>query len=336
MNLHDLNLALRAFHFLRPFWLLALIPLWAMAFVQARRRLADGNWSKIIDPELLQELRLEDDNLGAASSPWLWLALAWTLAAVSLAGPSWRHDMSTGYRAAAAWVVVLDLSPSMAATDVSPNRVTRARYAIDDLLGAARDASVGLIAFSDEPYVVAPLTEDVGNLRALLPPLAPDIMPTPGDNLAPALDQAGQLLKKTASRDERVIVLTDGSADSAAASAAALRLKSQGITVDVIGVGTASGTPPGGTTKHDAQGQPMVARLETDRLRQLAVAGGGTYADLPALPGLISQLQAATEPVDERVAAHSDIHIEHWQDSGFWMLPALLLLVAALSRRGWL
>ncbi|WP_312632366.1 vWA domain-containing protein, partial [Mammaliicoccus sciuri] len=87
-------------------------------------------------------------------------------------------------------VVVLDLSPSMAAADLQPDRVTRARYAIDDLLGAARDARVGLVAFSDEPYTVSPLTDDVATVRALSQPLAPGIMPSAGDQLAPALRQA--------------------------------------------------------------------------------------------------------------------------------------------------
>src|SRR3546814_3900448 len=85
----------------------------------------------------------------------------------------------------------------MAARDLSPDRVTRARYALDDLLGAAHGARVALIAFSDEAYTVTPLTDDVATVRTLLPPLAPDIMPTPGDQLAPALAQAGKLLGRS-------------------------------------------------------------------------------------------------------------------------------------------
>jgi Ca-activated chloride channel family protein len=72
-----------------------------------------------------------------------------------------------------------------------------------------------------------------------------------------------------------------------------------------------------------------------DRLQQLAAAGGGDYVDLADLPRLIGRLQIRGQRADG-AAATQDIHIEHWRDAGVWLLPLLLLLAAALSRRGWL
>jgi Ca-activated chloride channel family protein len=333
----DLSAAMHAFHFLRPAWLLALPPLWGLAVWLARRRARDGNWAGLIDPELLPGLRLSGGEAVASASPWPWLALAWTLAPLALAGPSWQKDVTPGYRGTAAWVLVLDLSPSMSATDLQPNRVTRARYAIDDLLGAARDARVGLVAFSDEAYTVTPLTDDVATVRALLPPLAPDIMPSPGDRLGPALQQAGKLLQQAGGKDQWVIVLTDGFADPAAAFTAAAQLRSAGVTLDVVGIGTTGGAPLSGAGgfSQDAQGHTLMTRLDPDRLRQLAAAGGGDYADLDGLPGLIGTLQARRETPGGAVAG-PDIQVEHWREAGIWLLPGILLLSAALSRRGWL
>ncbi len=334
----ELSAALHAFHFLRPVWLLALPPLWGLVLWLARRRAGEGSWSRLIDPELFTALRLESGSGVARASPWPWLALTWTLALLALAGPSWQQDVATGYRAPAAWVLVLDLSPSMAAVDLTPDRVTRARYALDDLLGAARDARVGLVVFSDEPYTVSPLTEDVATVRALLPPLAPEIMPSAGDNLAPALRQAGQLLQQAGARDERVILLSDGFADPAAAFSAAEQLKSHGVRLSVVAVGTRGGAPlraAGGGFAQDAQGRTAMTHLDVDRLQQLAAAGGGDYVDLADLPRLISRLQIRSERADG-AAATQDIYIEHWRDAGVWLLPLLLLLAAALSRRGWL
>jgi Ca-activated chloride channel homolog len=330
--------ALHSFHFLRPAWLLALPVLWALCAWLARRRRSRGDWSGLIDAQLLPALRLESGGGNAGASPWPWLGLAWTVAVLALAGPSWQHDAATGYRAPAAWVVVLDLSPSMAGTDLSPNRATRARYAIDDLLGAAHDARVGLVVFSDEPYTVTPLTDDVATVRALLPPLAPDIMPSAGDNLAPALKQAGQLLQQAGARDERVIVVTDGFADPAAALTEAQKLRAQGVKLSVVGVGTAGGAPlreAGGGFAQDAGGQTLMSRLDPAPLRQLASAGGGDYSDIAGLPQLAGELQAHDESAAGATATQ-DIHIEHWRDAGVWLLPALLLLGALLSRRGWL
>jgi Ca-activated chloride channel family protein len=325
-------------HFLRPVWLLGLPVIWGWVFWLARRRDRNGNWANLIDPELLPGLRLAAGTGTNARSPWPWLVLAWTLALLALSGPAWQRDATAAWRAPAAWVLLLDLSPSMTASDVAPNRVTRARYAIDDLLAAARDARVGLVAFGDEAFTVTPLTEDVATVRALLPSLAPDIMPSPGDNLAPALDQAAKLLRQTGQKHGQIVLLSDGFADPAAAFAAAQHLHDQGTTLNVVGIGSAAGAPltkPGGGLALDAQGQPRVVRLDTDRLRQLAASGGGRYVDLADLPSLISGLQAGTGRSDGATGV-AGIEVAHWRDAGIWLLPVLLLLAAFLGRRGWL
>ncbi|MGH8504397.1 MAG: vWA domain-containing protein [Stenotrophobium sp.] len=334
----DLSATQHAFHFLRPYWLLVLLPCWGLALWLARRRRQQGNWTRLIDAELLPALRLESAHGAAAVSPWPWLVLAWSLAALALAGPSWQHDVAPGYRAAPAWVLVLDLSPSMTAADVTPDRATRARYALDDLLSAAHDARVGLVVFSDEAYTVTPLTDDVATVRALLPPLAPGIMPAAGDNLAPALQRAGQLLKRAGAREPCVIVLTDGFADPAAAFADAQKLKAGGVALSVVGIGTVRGAPLRGADggfAENAQKQTVMTRLDVDRLRQLAASGGGDYFDLAQLPQLIGELQAHDARASGAARVH-DIHLQHWRDAGVWLLPVLLLLAAGLSRRGWL
>jgi len=328
---------LHAFHFLRPAWLAALPLLLGMGLWRERRRGRDGDWSRFIDAQLLPALRLESGG-SSRMRPWPWLALAWSLAVLALAGPSWEQDRSVAYRAPAAWVFVLDLSPSMAAKDVAPDRVTRARFALDDLLGAARDARVGLVAFSDEPYTVTPLTQDAATVQALLPPLTPQIMPTPGDHLAPALEQAAKLLKPAGAKDQRIVVLTDGFDDPSAAFAAAAMLRSHGATVSVVGVGTSGGAPvrnAAGRFETDAQGRPVLAVLDVEQLRQLAATGGGHYVDIADLPRLIADLQATPQTPDDAVATPG-IQLTHWRDAGAWLLPLLLLSAALLARRNWL
>jgi Ca-activated chloride channel family protein len=339
---------LHDFHFLRPLWLLALPLLWALVFWLARRSMRSADWSNVIDADLLPALRLDghDDGLdkdGGRSRrkqqhPWPWLALAWSLAVLALAGPSWQQTAAPAYRASSAWVLVLDLSPSMAAADLAPNRAARARYAIDDLLSAAHDARVGLVAFSDEPYTVTPLTQDVATVRALLPSLSPDIMPSPGDHLTPALEQAQKLLQASGAADQHIVVLSDGFDDPAAALKLASTLKGQGIAVSVIGTGTAGGAPVRDANGHftqDAQGRPVLARLDVDVLRQLAQAGGGAYADVGNLTGLIGGLQPLPQRSGETLAAQGTT-VPQWRDAGAFLLPLLLLLVALLTRRNWL
>lgn len=334
----DLMAALHDFHFLRPAWLAALPVLWGLAFWLARRRARAGNWVHVIDPDLLASLRLEAAGAGRTHGPWPLLALAWTGAVIALAGPAWERDPAPAFRTPGAWVVVLDLSPSMASTDVSPDRVTRARYAIDDLLSAARDARVALVVFGAEPYTVTPLTNDVATVRTLLQPLAPGILPVQGDELAPALKEAGRLLERTAARNAHVIVLTDGFEDPAAAFGAAHDLRSRGASVDVIGIGTRQGAPVRGTDggfDENAQGRPVLARLDVDRLKRLASTGGGEYVGLDGLRRLAGDLRTRPDATDA-AAAVSGVHVQTWHDAGAWLPPVVVLLAAALARRGWL
>jgi Ca-activated chloride channel family protein len=332
----------QAFHFLRPQWLLALPPLWALVVWLARRQARSEDWSGVIDADLLPALQLSGVDTGTQAvrpaRPWPWLALVWTLAVLALAGPSWQQDSTAAYRAPAAWVLVLDLSPSMAAADLAPNRVTRARYALDDVLGAARDARVGLVAFSDEPYTVTPLTQDVATVRALMPALAPDMMPSAGDHLAPALAQAQKMLAASGTQDQHIIVATDGFDDPAAALRLASSLKAQGVSVSVIGVGTPGGAPlrqANGSFAKDAQGQPQLARLNPEPLQQLATLGGGRYVEASSVPALLADLQTTHQGPGEAQAA-TGVEVAHWRDAGAYLLPGLLLLAALLTRRRWL
>src|ERR1044071_5937668 len=101
---------LRAFHFLQPAWLFALVPLGALLAWFALRRARAGSWSQVIDSDLLPALRLEGEQHGSA--PWWVFAAVWTLAVVALAGPAWQRLQTPAFRAPQDWVVLLDLSPS--------------------------------------------------------------------------------------------------------------------------------------------------------------------------------------------------------------------------------
>ncbi|HEY0342666.1 MAG TPA: VWA domain-containing protein, partial [Steroidobacteraceae bacterium] len=299
----------------------------------------DGAWSRVMDADLLPLLRMSEKRRG--QSPWLLVGMIWSLAVLALAGPAWSHLETPAFRSQSAWVLVLYLSPSMAATDTGPNRATRARYAAADLLASAHDARVGLVAFAGEPHTVAPLTTDVATIRLLLRPLAPSLMPEAGDKLAPALDEAERLLQASYAKNGHVIVFSDGFGDPAEALLAAQRLRQSGTTVSVVGVGTEAGAPePNGKGGFVAapDGRPRLTRIQTGELRQLATAGGGKFVSVGMLPDLLSTLEAdrpdAIDPHADAEPSHASL--TQWRNEGVWLLPLLLLLGALVARRGWL
>lgn len=328
---------LSALHFLHPAWLLALPPLLGLTAWLTRRANRDGNWSRIVDSQLLPLLRVSESRRGR--SPWMLVGSIWTLAVLALAGPAWKRTQSAAFRAPAAWVLVLDLSPSMAAGDTAPNRVARARYAAADLLSAAHDARVGLVAFAGEPHTVAPLTTDVATVRTLLQPLAPKLMPESGDNLAPALEEAERLLRAGSGQHGQVVVLSDGFDDPVEAMRVAERLRQQGTTVNVVGVGTQAGAPDPdakGSFVRDTDGHLRMTRIQTDQLQRVAAAGGGEFVPVSGVSRLISTLESAQTHGVDASAATAGARLATWDNEGVWLLPPLLLLAALLARRGWL
>jgi Ca-activated chloride channel homolog len=333
----DLN-ALRFFHFLRPAWLLALpVLLLVLASNALRSRGSDGTWSRLVDAHLLPLLRLA--GAGGGRSPWLVMALAWTLAVVALASPTWQRVTTPGYRVPGAWVVLLDLSPSMAAADVMPDRATRARFVVADLLGAAEDARVALVAFAGEPYTVTPLTTDVATIRTLLQPLSPQLMPEAGHELAPALLEAARLLRAANAARGQVIVLTDGFDDNDRAVSTAQDLHRQGVTIHVVGIGTATGAPErdaAGSFIRDERGEILVTRMQSELLQRLAASGGGRFVTLSGLTDLIRTLRAAPSPEFDPGTSTSGSRLASWRNDGIWLMPPLLLLAALLARRGWI
>lgn len=329
-----------SFHFLHPAWLLALPPLLLLTAWLARSIANDGNWSKIVDAQLLPLLRISEAR--RARSVWpLLMGSIWTLAVVALAGPAWNRIKSPAFRAPASWILVLDLSPSMGAGDLPPSRVARARYAAADILSAAHDARVGLVAFAGEPHTVAPLTSDVATVRVLLQPLAPSLMPESGDRLAPALDEAQQLLSAAGyMRHGQVVVLSDGVSDPVESLRVAQELRKKGSTVNVIGIGTTAGAPEPdgkGDFVHDPTGRPHISRLQAEELQHIAAAGGGEYLPVSGVSGLVKTLEAqqACALDADRASSSSDTMLSTWQNEGVWLLPPLLLLAAWLARRGW-
>jgi len=305
---------LSPFHFLHPAWLTMLPVLLLLAVWQARRSPRDVAWTRVMDSELLAMLRMGEGRKGA--SPWWLVGTIWCLTTLALAGPAWMRTATPAYGSRSAWVLVFDLSPSMNGKDLSPDRATRARYVASDLLSAAHGARVGLVAFAGEAHTVAPLTSDVATVRTLLGPLAPGLMPEDGDNLAPALSEAKRLLSTGYAPKGEIIVLSDGFADPAASFNVASQLRRSGVIVNVVGIADATGD-----------------QNRSDELRRVAAAGGGMYVSLNNVSELISHLGSQASLTFS--ATTSDLQLQQWQNEGVWLLVPILILGAALARRGW-
>ena len=310
--------------FLRPWWLLALfvLPLIVWAW-RARQRKRSG-WRDVVDPHLLPHL-LEGEGGRDARAPWLVLAVL-GLSILALAGPSWRQREQPLWQTRAPLVVALDLSSAILANDLPPSRLLQARAKIASLLKERAGGQVGLVAYADEAYTVAPLTDDAANVALFLDALSPDIMPADGSHAADAITRSEGLLKQAGFTEGDILLLTnaaDGAAKSAAANAARA-----GYRVSVLGLGT-----PAGAAYRRNDGGIGHSELDAASLRALASAGDGRYAAAEADDGDLRSLGVLDPQQAGAMAAQgkkSSIGI----DGGYWLLPPLLLLALLLFRRG--
>ncbi|EIM01001.1 colicin transporter [Rhodanobacter thiooxydans] len=328
-----MNELLQQFHFLRPWWLAALLLLPLLGWFGVRRNVAQMELSRLVDAELLPHLLR--GRAGNRSLP-LWLfALGWILCALALAGPTWSRVEQPLYASRTAQVVAISLSQHMLARDVAPSRLDRARYKARDLLHANQDGLNALIGYAGEAFVVAPLTSDAHSLDDLLAAMAPDTMPVDGDNAAAAIERGVALIQDAKAGVGSLVLITDQA--DATATAAARKADAAGVRVSVLGVGTPQGGPvplSDGGFLRDAQGGMLLARRDDTALAALAAAGGGRYVamgtDQRDVDALHAQLQST------RATLADGQHGDQWQDRGAWLLLPLLPLVALMFRRGWL
>lgn len=311
-------------HLFRPEWLWLLVLLPLLGFAWWRRRRRSQAWERAVDPHLLPHLLQRDGGRGGRGRA-LVAALAFLVAVVALAGPSWRQVAQPLWQGGMPLVLVLDLSPAMLAGDLPPSRLARAREKLSVLLATREAGQVGLVVYGDDAFTVAPLTEDPANVAVFLDSLHPDVIPVPGQSASRGLAHAARLLAQAGFDRGQVLLLASG-ADPAAV-AAATAAQAAGHEVSVLGVGTAEGAPYRGV-----DGQLRNTRLDVGGLEAVARAGGGRYrtitddgADLTALGVLDPDAGAGQETDGEALS---------WVDGGFWLLPLLMILVLAGFRRG--
>ena len=163
------------FHFLRPLWLLAVVPASLLIALAWRREKTGNSWRTLVDPHLLRHLVVQESH-GRHRWPLYVAALAWLTASVALAGPTWEKTSIPGETGRTPTVLALDMATSMDDTDLSPSRLARARYEIFDLLEANADQQNALIVFAEEHFVAVPLTEDIQVIEEMVPLLSTDLM----------------------------------------------------------------------------------------------------------------------------------------------------------------
>ncbi len=318
------------FTFLHPYWFFALIPLGLiLPWLKGK-----AHHSGLIAPHLAKHLGLERGKV--KNTPFVILALGWLLSVLALAGPSWEKNTLPAYSLSGARVLVMDMSTSMYATDIAPNRLTQARFKALDMLPGWKEGSTGLVAYAADGYVVSPLTEDSSTLKNLIPNLSPEIMPIQGSNAAAGVQEAISLLKQAGHQAGDIIIITDGMTQQESDQTMAL-VKDQDYRLSILAIGTQQGAPikqPDGTLLSNSNGNPVIARVEVDTLLPLVKSTGGNLQLSQANNRDVDTIVALTAKPREQANLDKTKELEERVNNGFWLLLPLVLFALLGFRRG--
>ncbi|MCW8979006.1 MAG: VWA domain-containing protein, partial [Marinobacter sp.] len=324
------------FHFLRPLWLLLilLIPILYLAFRQLR--MGDSGWSRLIPARLLSPLIRHNGSSGQSNkSPLVPASLALIILSLALAGPAWREAPTPLKQPGDSLVIALDLSLSMLATDVEPDRLTRAKRKIRDILELREGSLTGLLVFSGDAHVVTPLTDDGRTIEGMLNVLDPVIMPATGNRADLAVARAKALLEQGAPGEGRILLITDSINDDYEGTIRDT-LSGTGYALNTLVVGTENGGPiplaRRGFIREN--GDIVISRAEPEALAALARSSGGQSHELTLDDTDIEALDLSPRDSDDWQDSEDGLTVNRWQDDGYWLLWLALPLVLVGWRRG--
>jgi Ca-activated chloride channel homolog len=212
--------------------------------------------------------------------------LRWTLVTgavlclgLALGGPMWGFRWQEVHRQGIDLVVAIDTSRSMLATDVKPNRLARAKLAVQDLVAELHGDRVALVAFAGSAFLQCPLTLDYGAFAQSLDAVEVGIIPKGGTSLTAAIDTSLDAFEGRQGSHQALVLITDGEDHEGQVQEAAKRAADRGIKVYTVGIGTAEGELIPSETGYvkDRAGQVVKSRLDEDTLKAVAVETGGVY-----------------------------------------------------------
>jgi len=311
------------------FWLMLCIPLLVGIFILAHQwkqaalsRFASLALMKRLTPEKILQRQVVR---------WV-LFLAFVFFAVlALTRPRFGVKMEMVERKGVDIIVALDISKSMLAEDVAPDRLDRAKFETEKFIDLLKGDRVGIIVFAGESFVQCPLTLDYGAAKMFLDAVNTDWVQTPGTAIADAINQAIDAFKTQKNKSKVLVLLSDGEDHTGDVEVTAQKAAQQGIKIYTVGIGSESGVPiPVGkgkgnvAYKKDAEGNLVMTRLNSLMLEKIAMEGHGKYfhagttLDMPGIYREISKMEK-----NELGADRMNVFEEQYQ----WFLAIALLFL---------
>lgn len=288
-------------------------------------------------PELLGAMMPEASHHRPQLKFWLTFA-ALCFMVLLLARPQFGTKVETVKRQGIETVIALDISNSMIAQDVVPNRLERSKNVISRLVDGFEDDKVGLIVFAGDAFIQLPITNDFISAKLFLESISPSLITRQGTNIKAAIDMGTRSFTPREGVGKAIIIITDGENHEGGAVEAAKAAAEKGMMVYVMGVGTPEGAPipegRGNDFRRDKEGNVIVTKLNEQMCQEIAAAGNGVYIRIDNTGNAQKILQ---KEVDKLAKADLDTAVYSEHDEQFqvmaWIAFVLLLLEMLLMEK---
>ncbi|MCC8134005.1 MAG: VWA domain-containing protein [Tannerellaceae bacterium] len=282
------------------------------------------------NPTLLSELMPEVSYKRQHLKFWLLLA-AMTMVIFIIAGPQFGSKLETVKRQGVEIMVCLDVSNSMLAEDVAPNRLDKSKQMLSRLTDGLTNDKVGLIVFAGDAFTQIPITSDYISAKMFLSSISPSMVSTQGTAIGAAINLAVRSFTPSETSDKTIILITDGENHEDDAIGAATKAAERGIRVNIVGMGLPNGVPIpiGGNNNfmRDKEGNVVVTKLNEQMCQEIAAAGQGMYV---RADNTNSALKALQNEIDKMNKSEVESRIYSEYDEQFQTLAwiVLFLLIA--------
>ena len=274
---------MQLFRFANPqyLYLLLTLPLLILLFIinEYRKR---RTFRKLGDETLVKKL-LPELSKYRPSVKFIILLSAVTLAVIMLARPQFGSKIEQIKRQGVEVIMALDVSNSMLAEDIQPNRLERAKQAISRLVETLDNDKIGLIVFAGDAYTQIPVTTDYISAKMFLSTINPDMVPKQGTAIGSAIDLGIRSFSPGPGKSKAMIIITDGENHEDDPVARAKEAATAGIVIHTIGIGSVEGVPISTTIDgkkdflKDADGNTVISKLDENILKEIAIAANGKY-----------------------------------------------------------
>ena len=327
---------LEHFHFLRPFWLVAIIPAIVLLITSIRNQFKNKTTLNFCDTHLCDYIIIENHkNSNVIFSSIIFMI--WMLMILALSGPTWSHYNQNLYQKSNARVIVLDVSRSMNTTDIVPSRLKRAQYKILDMLNLIKEGQIGMVIFSGQAFTVSPLTNDANTISSMVPVLNSNIVPSEGNNMNSGILKAAKLINQAGFNKGNIILITDTEPKKSTYEIVE-KLKDEGIITSILAIGTNKGAPmknKNDTFVTNKEGNIIFSKLNQRALQNLATVGGGVYTLFNDNNTDIDKLIHRYNPEKESQILNKKQNTVIWKDQGHWIIWFLIIMTSFFGRKGW-